>query len=139
MKPFLLAFAIGLLVVLTWPLLDDGGASSWPNLFGRLRAQVDACQAEHPDWDRNVCEGIVRGDLWIGMTAEMVRASLGEPRLIEQPDPDDPTRAAGTYYTPYYGKELLEFEDGALIHYGPPPDACETCGVSRPRPERRSP
>jgi len=139
MKPFVLVFAIGLVAILAWPLLDDGGATSWLDVFGRFRAQVDACQAEHPAWDRDVCEGIVRGDLWVGMTAEMVRASLGEPKRIESPDPEAPTREAWTYYTPYYGKELLLIDEGILTHYGPPPDACETCGISRPRPQRGSP
>jgi len=139
LSPFLLVLLIAGVLVLVPPLLDGNGALSWLDIAGRFREQVKACQAEHPDWDRDVCEGIVRGDLWVGMTEEMVLASLGEPKAISVPDPNDPSREAWTYNTPYYGKELLLIESGILTHYGPPPDACETCGVSRPRPERSSP
>jgi hypothetical protein len=132
--PFLIVLAAGLVLMLTSPSLGDGDGLSWLDIGGKFREQVDACQAEHPVWDRDVCEGIVRGDLWVGMSTEMVRASLGEPKRIELPDPDDPTREAWTYYTPYYGKEVLQIANGLLTGWGPPADGCDTCGVSRPRP-----
>jgi len=83
--------------VLVPPLLNGDGALSWLDIAGRFREQVMARQAEHPDWDRDIYEGIVRGDLWVGMTEEMVLGSLGEPKEIGVPDPNDPSRDAWTY------------------------------------------
>ena len=133
LKPFLIVLAIGLLAILARPILDLEPGSSWFGITARFEHVVTACLDEHPGWDRRICEGIARGDLWAGMTEEMVRASLGEPRRIERPD-DDATVEQWTYYTPYYGLELLRLQDGVLTDYGPPSDACETCGVRRPRP-----
>ncbi len=134
MKPFMVVLAVGLLLVIASPILSQDGETSWLGISARFRQLVEECHQQHPMWDRGICEGVVRGDLWVGMTTEMVRATLGEPKQIELPDPDHPAREAWTYYTPYYGKELLQIENGLLIGWGPPPDGCETCGIIRPRP-----
>ena len=134
LKPLLIVLSIGLLAILAEPFLDLEAGSSWLGITARFEHLVDVCQEDHPDWDRRTCEGIVRGDLWVGMTVEMIRASLGEPRRIERPDAEDPTREVWTYYTPYYGIEVLQVEDGILNSWGAPASGCTTCGVTRPRP-----
>lgn len=134
LKPFLIVLVIGLCTILAEPILDLEPGSSWLGIAARFEQSVRACLDDHLDWDRRVCEGIARGDLWVGMTPEMVCASLGEPRRIELPNATDPTVEEWIYYTPYYGLEVLRIEDGSLTGWGPPASGCQTCGVRRPRP-----
>lgn len=132
-KPFLIALAIGLLVLSFSP--DRGpesvSGSSLGAYFDRL---VDDCQVVHPDWGRDACESIVRGDIWVGMTEEMILASLGEPRSVEIPDDENPSYEEWTYRTARYGLEVLYVEDGLLTGWGTPESGCSTCGIREPRP-----
>jgi hypothetical protein len=134
LKPLLIVLSIGLLAILAAPILNLEAGSSRLGITARFERLVNVCQDDHPDWDRDVCEGIVRGDLWVGMTVEMVRASLGEPRHVQRPDDEDPAHEVWTYYTAQYGVEVLQVEDGLLTGWGPPSSGCTTCGVIRARP-----
>ncbi len=132
LKPFLIVLAIGLLVLTFFPDrgLQPASGSSLGAYFDRL---VDECQAAHPDWGRNACESIVRGDIWVGMTEEMILVSLGEPRSVEIPDDENPSYEEWTYFTPRYGREILYDEEGILTGWGPPESGCSTCGIQEPR------
>ena len=132
LKPFLIVLAIGLSVLFFFPNrgLELASGSSLGAYFDRL---VSECQADHPDWGRNACEKIAREDIWIGMTEEMIIASLGEPQSIGIPNDDDPTHEEWTYRTARYGEEILHVEDGILTFWGPRASGCPTCGIKPPR------
>lgn len=133
LKPFLIVLAIGLLVLSFSPDrgLEPASGSSLGAYFERL---VNECQEAHPDWGRDACKSIVRGDIWIGMTEEMILASLGEPRSVERPDGEGSPLEEWTYFTPRYGLEILYVEDGILTGWGTPESGCSTCGIREPRP-----
>ena len=133
LKPFLVVLAIGLLALAFFPDrgLEPTSGSSLGAYFERL---VNDCQATHPDWERDACESIVRGDLFVGMTEEMVLASLGEPRSVEIPDDENPSYEEWSYYTACYGREVLYVEEGILTGWGTPDLGCSTCGIRKPRP-----
>jgi hypothetical protein len=131
LKPFLIVLAIGLLVL---SFLPDRGPESGSSLGAHFERLVDDCRAAHPDWGRDACESIVRGDLWVGMTEEMILAALGEPRSVEIPDAENPSYKEWSYYTARYGREVLYVEDGLLTGWGTPDSGCPTCGIRAPRP-----
>jgi len=79
-------------------------------------------------------KAIVRGDIWVGMTEEMVLASLGEPRSVEIPDDESPSYEEWTYFTARYGREILYVEEGILTSWETPKSGCTTCGIREPRP-----
>ena len=97
--------------------------------FGRA---VDACQEAHPEWDRDVCAGVVRGDIWVGMDKEMIRASIGEPDDVDFPDAENPARESWTYRSSRTGVRILEIDDELLTGWHLPDPACTTCGTNRP-------
>ena len=130
LKPLLIILAIGLASVLFLTLDSE----DLPNLsisaaFNRL---VDECQAAHPDWDEETCEQIVRNEIRLGMTSEMVVASIGEPRRILDPRAEDQTYIDWVYVTSRYGEEFFRFEDDVLIAVIEGED-CTSCGISLDR------
>jgi len=110
---------------------ESASGSSLGVHFDRL---VGECQAAHPDWGRDACESIVRGDLFVGITEEMILAALGEPRSVEIPDDENPSCEEWTYFTARYGLEVLYVEEGILTGWGTPDSGCPTCGIRAPRP-----
>jgi len=134
-KPFLIVIAVGLLGVLLYPWVgSEDGPPAFRMLF-RFEQSVSDCCTSHPDWERTACERIAREEIWVGMTEEMVHASLGEPRQIDHPDSEDASRADWIYLTPRYGHEILQLCDGILIGWSPPPTHCIACRVKPPRPQ----
>lgn len=128
LKPLLLVLVIGLVGISVRSILDSEGAPRLigvSELFNRL---VDECQEGNPGWERAVCERIVRGEIWTGMTGEMLIASLGEPRSIDRPRRDDSTYEEWTYRSARYGVEVMQVEDGILTTWTPIP-SCESCGI----------
>ena len=131
-KPLLLVVAIVLLGVLALSVFDKDALSPWVVLNAQFEREVDECQEGHPDWERFDCERIAHGEVWVGMTQEMILASLGEPRSVEQPRSDDPTFEDWTYRSARYGEEIMRFENGVLIAWAAEP--CTSCAV---KPIRR--
>ena len=132
LKPVLFVVAIGLLgiaALLSLGADDLASALFIPGQFSRL---VAACQDEHPDWEGTICPRIVRGEVWIGMTQNMLITSLGEPRSIDQPRKDDPTYEEWTYRTARYGEEIFRIENGIVIG-DIPVVGCATCGIQEDR------
>ena len=132
LKPFLVILAVGLLaVVAQWVLLPEGtrGTESLAAYFDRL---VEECRQAHPEWGRDVCARIARGDFWIGMTAEMALASLGEPTRVEPSQGDEPAYEDWTYHTGRYGAQVLRFEDGILVSSRLANPDCPACQVRQP-------
>jgi hypothetical protein len=134
LKPFLIILAIGLVGISVTSIRGPDAGQPLSGLVGFFSREVNECLKAHPDWGRNACEKIAREDLWIGMTEEMILASLGEPRSVEIPNSEDPTHEEWTYRTARYGEEILQVEDGILTFWGPPASGCPTCGVKPPRP-----
>ncbi|MCK4570714.1 hypothetical protein KAT84_02065 [Candidatus Bipolaricaulota bacterium] len=132
LKPTLLVLIIGLLGILAQSLLDGNELLSVASISVHFNQLVSACQEQHPSWESKVCERIVRGELWIGMTDEMVLASLGEPRSIEQPRSDNSEYEKWTYRTARYGEEILRIEDGIFTGLLPV-EGCTTCGIQQER------
>ena len=129
-KWLLIAAAIGLSLAALLILADlrDGLDLDIMSYFNEL---VDECQTAHPDWDRSTCEGIVRKDVWVGMTEEMLIASLGEPRQIDQPRANRPEYEEWTYFTTQYGQERMMLIDGLLVDWDQEP--CTSCAAKPPR------
>ncbi len=132
LKPVLLVIVVALLAM---TLVRMPGSDSTPIraslslYFGRA---VDECQEAHPEWDREVCAGVVRGDIWVGMDKEMIRASIGEPDDIDFPDAENSDRESWTYKSKRLGMRVLEIEDDLLTGWGLPDPGCSTCGTTRP-------
>ncbi len=132
LKPTLLVLIIGLLGILAQLVLDGSELASVASISAHFNQLVSVCQDEHPSWERKICERIVRGELWIGMTNEMVLASLGEPRSVEQPRSDYPNYEKWTYLTARYGEEILRIEDGIFTGLFAD-EGCDTCGIQQER------
>ena len=133
LKPVLIVLAIGLLGISIMPICDPDTGQSLSGLVKFFSREVNECIGAHPGWGRNACEKIAREDIWIGMTEEMIIASLGEPQSIGIPNDDDPTHEEWTYRTARYGEEILHVEDGILTFWGPRASGCPTCGIKPPR------
>jgi hypothetical protein len=131
LKTLLIVLAIALLGVLALTELDSDASSLWVALNAAFERQVDACQEGHPNWARFDCERIVREEIWVGMTQEMILASLGEPSSIEPASSDDSTYEEWTYRSSRYGEEIMRFEDGLLTAWTAVP--CDSCAVKPPR------
>ncbi len=134
-KPLLLVVAIGCLGILARPMLDSDTVSSWHWITADFQRSVAACQATHAEWGRSLCERIAREEIWIGMTEDMLRASLGEPRSIEPLEGESPSRENWIYLTARHGQEVLQLCDGVLFGWGRPPSNCTSCDVKPPRPQ----
>lgn len=133
LKPTLAVVIIGLVGILFQSLLSTRDLPSDFSIAVYFNQFVDACEEEHPNWGRKTCEGVVRGEIWIGMTNAMVLASIGEPTSIEQPRSDDPTYEKWIYRTAIYGEEVLRFQDSILLTLSPG-ENCTSCGVKPLRP-----
>jgi len=130
LKPLLLILIVGIAGVLFLTLDRDAIPElSISAAFDRL---VDTCQAEHPGWDRDICKHIVRNDIRLGMTTEMVLASIGEPRRILKPRTEEQTFVDWFYNTSRYGEEVFRFEEDILIAVIAGDD-CTTCGINLDR------
>jgi len=127
-KPLLIlaAVALGLVALL---LLVPGDSDF--SIMGYFNELVDECQAGHPDGDRAVCEGIVRQEVWEGMTSEMLIASLGEPRRVDTPRASHPEYEEWTYHSVEYGEERMMLIDGILVDWDQVP--CDSCAAKPPR------
>ena len=132
-KVFLIVFVLGLTAVLLGTVLDPAELRLAFDLAAQRELKIDACLEEHPEWERSVCEKIARGEIWVGMSEEMVRASWGDPKQMERFDGDDPIREEWVYQDIRYGVEHLFFEDGVLVGWKEPEDpGCTTCGGIAP-------
>jgi|GEM_PF-1218411 len=130
LKPLLIILAVGLVGVLFLTLdSEDLSNLSISAAFSRL---VDECQAAHPDWDEETCEQIVRNEIRLGMTTEMVMASIGEPRRILDPRTESQAYVDWFYNTSRYGEETFRFEDDILVAVIAGDD-CTTCGINLDR------
>jgi hypothetical protein len=132
LKLVLFLVAVGLIGALLVVGLYDAFGSAVVSMAEVFSERVAACKAEHPGWAREECEGVVRGDVWTGMTAEMLVASLGEPYDVD-PSDLDPTREVWTYRTSTYGEELFRLADGLLESWEQAP-GCKSCS---PKPLRK--
>jgi hypothetical protein len=128
LKAFLILLWIGLLGISIKLALEPGAALHSLNLTAEFEHRSDECLESNPSWSRDVCERIARGGIWIGMTKEMTLASRGEPKSVERPDGEDPTREEWTYHSARHGLQLLHFEDGILTGWENPDPGCSTCG-----------
>ena len=133
LKPTLLVLMIGLMGILFQSMLDANNLPSSLSISAYFDQLVSACQEQHSDWDRETCERIVRGEIWVGMTDEMIRASIGEPNNIDQPRDEDPSYEKWTYRTAQYGEESLQIQAGILLELVGI-QSCSTCDVKPPRP-----
>jgi hypothetical protein len=131
LKTMLIVLAIALLGVLVLTGLDPDAPSPWVVLNAAFERRVDACQEDHPDWARFDCERIVREEIWVGMTPEMILASLGEPSSVKTWSRDDSTYEEWTYRSSRYGEEIMRFENGLLTAWTAVP--CDSCAVKPPR------
>lgn len=132
LKALLIVLAIALLGVLALTSLDPDAPSLWIALNAQFERRVDECQKGNPDWERYDCERIARGEVWVGMTQEMILASLGDPSSIKTPSSDDSTIEEWTYRSSRYGEEIMRFEDGLLTGWAAEP--CDSCAVKPLRP-----
>ena len=132
LKPTLLVLMIGLIGILFQSMLDANALPSDFSIAAYFNELVSACQEQHPNWDRGACERAVRGEIWIGMTDEMIRASIGEPSNIDQPRSDDPSYEKWTYRTAHYGEEILRLQDGILLEL----EGIQTCNACDAKPLR---
>ena len=132
LKPFLLVIVVGLLTI---TLAGSSGLESVPVraslslYFGRA---VAACHEAHPKWQREICERVTRGEIWVGMDVEMIRASIGEPNDVDYPDSENPDRESWTYESAREGVRILEIEGGLLTGWRRPDPRCVTCGTKQP-------
>lgn len=101
-------------------------------LTAQYERDVEDCLANHSVWGRDVCEKLARGDIWIGMTQEMILAGRGDPRSVDRPLGEDSTREDWTYCTARFGLVVLQFEDGILKTWGPANPDCPACQVRPP-------
>jgi hypothetical protein len=122
--------ALGLFAVVAVTALEDDLSSGFVGISELFEQNVDACQEAHEAWPREMCERIVRGEVWEGMTAEMLVASIGEPNEID-PSQIEPTHETWTYRTARYGEEHFYMHDGILDSWEQEP--CESCAVKPPR------
>jgi hypothetical protein len=87
----------------------------WPATLYYLVAQGSVPEiqvAAHPEWSSLVHTHIVAGQIALGMTPDMVRASWGKP--------DDINRSVGPWGVHeqwVYGYKYLYFEDGILTSW----------------------
>jgi len=123
----LAAIAMGFATLLLLNVSGEAGL----DIDGYFNELVDECQSEHPDWDRSVCEGIVRSEVWVGMTSDMLLASLGEPRAVDKPRADHPEYEEWTYRTFQYGEERMMLLEGILVDYDQE-EPCSSCGDAKP-------
>jgi len=130
-KWLLILAAIGLSLAALLILADiqDGLDLDIMSYFNEL---VDECQTEHPGWERSDCEGIIREEVWVGMTEEMLTASLGEPRRIDTPRADRPEYQEWFYSTVQFGGERMMLLEGILVDWDQIP--CDSCAAKPPRP-----
>ena len=133
LKPTLLVLMIGLMGILFQSMLNADNLTSELSISALFDRLVSACQEQHSDWDWETCERIVRGEIWVGMTDEMIRASIGEPSSIDYPRSGDPSYEKWTYRTAQYGEESLRVQDGILLELVGVQN-CSTCGVKPLRP-----
>jgi len=131
-KLLLILLAVGLIGALALFGLLESFDSALGNMRAAFEKSVTACQEKYPEWDRGTCEGIVRGDVWEGMSAAMLIASLGEPYEVD-PSDLDPTREVWTYRSSTYGEELFYLTDGVIESWEQAP-GCESCS---PKPLRK--
>jgi len=102
------------------------------DISGYFDELVETCQADHPDWDRAICVGVIRQEVWVGMNGEMLIASLGEPDRIEKPREDHPEYEEWIYMTTQYGDERMMLLDGLGVDWGQVD--CDSCALT-PRPK----
>jgi hypothetical protein len=132
LKALLIVLAIALLGVLALTTIDTDAVSPWIALNAQFQREVEECQELNPGWERFDCERIVRGEVWVGMTQEMILASLGDPSSVSTSSSDDSTYEEWTYRSARYGEEIMQFEDGILTAWAAEP--CASCAV---KPIRR--
>ena len=65
--------------------------------------------ADHPEWTRHDCLRIASRAIWLGMTDNMARASLGDPIAIHRSNGE-----WGVYEEWVYKTGYLYFENGVL-------------------------
>jgi hypothetical protein len=130
--------AAGLVVFFALGALDDGGAPLRWSISGQFERMVESCREEHPHWGEGVCERIVRGDVWFGMTGEMLRASVGKPVLVRQPRKEDPLYEEWTYFSDTHGHEIFHLYDDVLTELTAV-KGCASCPSPPPRRVGRTP
>jgi len=129
-KAFLIVLALGLIGVSLETVLEPGTLRLAFDPTTQREQRFHACLEDHPEWERDVCEKVARGEIWIGMTEEMVRASWGEPKRV---DGEEATREEWMYHDLRHGVNYLYFEDGVLTEWKEPEDpGCTTCGGIKP-------
>ncbi|MFC2095164.1 hypothetical protein ACFLSW_01840 [Candidatus Bipolaricaulota bacterium] len=133
LKPTLFVILIALTVAMFHSMLDVNEMTSGFSISAYFNNFVSTCTNQHPNWQRRDCERVVRGEIWIGMTDEMILASIGEPNSIDQPFSDNPGYEKWTYRTARYGEEVLRLQDGALLELSAE-ITCNACGVKPLRP-----
>lgn len=66
--------------------------------------------AKHPDWDADLCNTIGKGHIYVGMTAEQVRAAWGRPYDINRTTTANSTNEQWVMHE--MGGSYVYFEDG---------------------------
>ncbi len=130
--------AVGVVTFFALGALDDGGVPLRWSITRQFERIVEECREEHPHWEERVCERIVRGDVWFGMTGEMLQASMGKPVLIRQPRKEDPLYEEWTYFSDAHGHEIFHLQEGVFTELTTV-KGCASCPSPPPRDVLKSP
>lgn len=77
-----------------------------------VQQTVTSLRVAHPTWSQHDCELVAAGKVTLGMTADMVRASWGEPRDINRSVGSWGVHEQWVYYSTY-----MYFENGILTSW----------------------
>jgi len=81
-------------------------------LFGGLRPSAEELRADHPEWSALHCQRIADRQIWIGMTDDQARLSVGYPTRVNRS-----VGAWGVHEQWVYGYTYLYFEGGILTSW----------------------
>lgn len=133
LKPVLLVLIVGVFGNLLQSIPEGSRLPAGFSVSAYFDQLVSECQENHEGWNQQTCERVIRGEVWVGMTDAMIRASIGEPDVIDQPRAGDPSYETWTYRTASYGEEVLRFENGVLLDLSSI-KSCTACDAKPLRP-----
>lgn len=86
---------------------------------GSTLSLKDKLISEHPEWSTVQIEKIRKGEIDLGMTEDMVKASWGKPRYIHQTDSEYSGKVTAWSYIKLYSGDIktVSFKDGKVTMY----------------------
>ncbi|UGU17724.1 hypothetical protein LS482_07555 [Sinomicrobium kalidii] len=83
---------------------------------GSVLSLQDRLISEHPEWTKKQIELIKRGEIEVGMTKDMVKASWGEPSYINKTDSEYTGKVTAWSYYRVFGSNIkaVSFKEGIV-------------------------